>query len=71
MENEVRAESIVEMNKGILKVIIDTCKIHGNDPQTGSMINAAMVMAINDLDNAFPGTRFVIKEMLAQQMDKK
>ena len=64
LEAQVRADSIIEMNKGMLKVILDTCKTHGNDPQMSSIINAAMMMTINDLDKAFPGTKLVIQEML-------
>lgn len=64
LENQVRADSIVEMNKGMLKVILDTFKIHGLDPQAQSMITAALYMTINDLDKAFPGTKLVVKEML-------
>ena len=64
LETQVRAESIIEINKGILKVILDTCKTHGNDPEMPSIINAAMMMTINDLDKAFPGTKFVIQEIL-------
>ena len=64
LETQVRADSIIEMNKGMLKVILDTCKTHGNDPQMSSIINAAMKMTINDLDKAFPGTKLVIQEML-------
>lgn len=68
LETQVRADAIIEMNKGMLKVILDTCKTHGADPQTTSIINAAMVMTINDLNKAFPGTRFVVHEMLTREI---
>jgi len=64
LENQVRADSIVEMNKGMLKVVLDTFKIHGLDPQTQSMITAELYMTILDLDKVFPGTKLVVKEML-------
>lgn len=64
LETQVRADAIIEMNKGMLRVILDTCKTHGADPQTVPLINAALFMTINDLDKAFPGTKLVIQEML-------
>jgi hypothetical protein len=81
LENQVRADSIVEMNKGMLKVVLDTfkihgldpqtqsmiTKIHGLDPQTQSMITAALYMTILDLDKVFPGTKLVVKEMLKNE----
>jgi hypothetical protein len=67
LENQVRADSIIEMNKGMLKVILDTFKIHGLDPQAQSMITAALVMTINDMDKAFPGTKLIMQEMLKNE----
>jgi hypothetical protein len=70
LETQVRADGIIEMNKGMLKAILDTCTVHGNDPHTASMINAALVMTINDLDKAFPGTRLVVHEMLTREITR-
>jgi hypothetical protein len=67
LENQVRADSIVEMNRGMLKVVLDTCKIHGLDPQTQSMITAALYMTILNLDKVFPGTKLVVNEMLKNE----
>ena len=64
LEMQIRGDSIVEMNKGMLKSILDTSKVHGHDPQIQSMITAALYMTISDLDKAFPGTKLVLQEML-------
>ena len=71
LEEEVRADSIVEMNKGMLKAILDTWTVHGKDPCMQHMINAALTMTINDLEKVIPGTRLIIHGMLTREITKK
>jgi len=64
LENQTRAELIVAIHKGFLKVILDEFKVHGDDPQALSIIVAALSMSIRDLDKALPGTKICLMEML-------
>ena len=70
LEEQTRAEVIASISKGIVELISDECRFHGNDPQTHTMIVAALVMTINDLDKAFPGTRLVVYEMLTREITR-
>lgn len=64
LEEQTRAELIVAIHKGFLKVILEEFKVHGDDPQALSIIVAALSMSIRDLDKALPGTKICIMEML-------
>jgi len=64
LEEQARAEVIASISKGIVELISDECRFHGNDPQTHPMIVAALYMSINDLDKAYPGTKMWLMGML-------
>jgi len=64
LEEQTRAELIVAIHKGFLKVILEEFKVHGDDPQALSIIVAALSMSIRDLDKALPGTKVCLMEML-------
>jgi hypothetical protein len=67
LENQTRAEMVMAISRGILKTIHGECTAHGPDPQTHAMIVAALSMAIDDLDKAFPGTKKWMQEMLKER----
>jgi len=63
----MRAESIVELSEDITEVIVDMANKHGNDPELGPIIGAALTMSIRDIDKIAPGFIIFMLSMLEDE----
>lgn len=73
-EETVRGDAVIEMYRDILRTIIDTLRVHGNDNPTSAlaMIAAALIMSIDEINHAFETEHLstMILEMLKDQKRK-
>lgn len=73
-EETVRGDAVIEMHKDILRTVIDTMRMHGNDKPSSAlaMIAAALIMSIDEINHAFETDALstMIVEMLKEQKRK-
>ena len=71
-ENQIKAETILEMRDCYLKSMIDIMKVHGDDPTGIAMISASIVMFVEELNkHLHPNFSSMIAEQLLSKLQKK
>ena len=51
---QVRIDTILELEQALVKAVVDTMKIHGNDPTAVAIILAAYIGSIKRIDTVIP-----------------
>ena len=67
--HQLRVESIMELSEDITEVIVDMANKHGNDPELGPIIGAALTMTIRDINKIAPGFIVFMVSMLEDELE--
>lgn len=70
-DDEIRSDTIVELNAAILTSIVDILKMHGPDPDNGAIICAGIVMAIKDVGRFYPSVPLTVSKMVIKHVESQ
>ena len=69
-EDQMRADTIVELARGLVRLAVDMLELHGPDPQNHAILAASFKMALQDIGKVYPVVPQIVATMVKEDADK-
>jgi hypothetical protein len=69
-EDQMRADTIVELARGLVRLAVDMLELHGPDPQNHAILSASFKMALEDIGKVYPFVPLTVAVMVKEDAAK-
>lgn len=70
-EDQMRAETIIEMSNGLVRLTVDMLELHGPDPTNHAIVAAAFKMALQKIGQVYPEVPLTVSIMVKEDAQSK
>lgn len=65
-DDQIRAETIVDLSTGLIRITADILTLHGPDPQNIAIVSAAFKMALMKIGTIYPEIPLTVATMVKE-----
>lgn len=70
-EDQMRADTILELSDGLVRLTVDMLELHGPDPSNHAIVAAAFKMALCKIGTVYPEVPLTVSIMVKEDAESK